>query len=317
VRAMAQAWPALAPVLHQRTRLLLGDLDDRRSFASRLNNDGSPLQICISAGPTATAAHLIADPGSDEPDASAHHARGMACVLGVTSGQTDDMGRDAVARCIAMNLPADPAAAGELAVGTIWLGLPIQGPGLTVYLNAAWGARAAQWERVAAWLHAEGVPAALSQSAIGTLRPIARPVSIGLDVLSGAPLRLKVYFRLTRAVKLDAFSDPAWTSEAVLDFLQETVRDRRLPPSGLVFCAEFLRDAAHLVGIKVDVCAHCLRYDVRDWVHVLPRISGALGTLPFQMACWAAGQDAEIAVVGVGRRIDGEVRCNLYLKGRA
>jgi hypothetical protein len=311
---MAQAWPSLEPKMHERMRLVLGESVARRSFTSRLNNDGSPLQVCISAGQAAISVYLIADPGSDAPDVTTHHARGLACIDRVTSGESYRAARHAIARGIAMNLPGDPAAADGLTLGTIWLGLPIQGPGVTVYLNAAWGATAAQWERVSAWLKAEGVPAVLSQTTIDRLRTIARPAAVGLDFVPGRPLRLKVYFRLAKSAKLSTFGDPAWTSEAVCAFLQETIRGQRISPSGLTFCAEFLPEATDLAGVKVDVCAHCLGYDTRDWGRILSGTARALGTRPFQIASWNSGRDTEIAVVGVGRRFEGAIRCNLYLK---
>lgn len=314
MRATVRAWPSLEPKVHERMRLLLGDPIGQRSFTSRLNNDGSPLQVCISADQAVTSAYLIADPGSDAPDATAHHSRGLACVDRVTSDESYGATRHAIARSIRMNLPGDPATADELTLGTIWLGLPIQGPGVTVYLNAAWGPRAAQWDRVSAWLKAEGVPAVLSQTTIDRLRPIARPAAVGLDVVPGKPVRLKVYFRLAQPAKLSTFGDPAWTSEAVCAFLQKTIRGRQIPPSGLTFCAEFLPEAKDLAGVKVDVCAHCLHYAIRDWVRILSGTAWALGTRPFQIASWNSGQDTEIAVVGVGRRAEGAIRCNLYLK---
>jgi hypothetical protein len=315
VQAMSRAWPSLEITLPQRMWLLLGDHPDWDSFKSGLNNDGSPLQICISAGPTTTVAHLIADPGSEAPSPAGHHARGLACLHSVMSCQSDGPGRETVARCVAMNLPTHPAD--ELAVGTIWLGLPIQGPGLTVYLNAAWGGQDASWGRTSAWLHAEGVAAAVSDPTIARLRTVARPVSVGLDVLPNAAPRLKVYFRLTRSARLDEFGDPAWTSDAMLAFLKEIIRGQRIRMSGLVFCVEFTSNAAHVAGVKVDVCAHCLDYEAADWPPILARTARALGTRPLQTVAWSTGQDAEIAVIGVGCRIDGAVRCNLYFKGRA
>src|SRR5215813_6981919 len=57
-------------------QLLLGD-DERtpqsHTFHSRLNNDGSPLQLCLTASPESSRLRLLGDPGSEIPDPVSRH----------------------------------------------------------------------------------------------------------------------------------------------------------------------------------------------------------------------------------------------------
>jgi hypothetical protein len=301
----------------RRWATLLDDGETRydRPFASRLNNDGSPLQVCLTARSGRRAVHLVLDPGSDAFDAQEHHARGVCALERAAARQLSATARDGVLRLIAETLPLDVRAVPALSVGTLWLGMPLLGGGLAVYVNGAWGEEHEQWERIDGWLEAAGVSRRARAPSLRALRGRARVASIGMDIAPDGACRLKVYFRLRVAAPLGTLGDPLWTHDALVRFLTLGVGERPISAQGLVFCLAFEHAAAHPVDVKVDICGHCLapRADVDE---VLRRTANAPGVQVPQLRPWRGRPDVEVAFIGMGASADGTIRCNVYLKGR-
>src|SRR5205807_10041448 len=65
--ALERARPDLARDARE-WAVILGAVPRERPFTSRLNNDGSPLQVCVTERSGRQRVHLLADPGSDASD---------------------------------------------------------------------------------------------------------------------------------------------------------------------------------------------------------------------------------------------------------
>jgi hypothetical protein len=287
---------------------------DPRPFASRLNGDGSPLQVCITRSAEREQVHLVVDPGSEERSSLDHHRQGMAILARCASQLVDSSGRATIRRLVRDLLPVDVAAAPGLAAGTVWLGVPLTGHGLAVYLNSAWGREEERWDRLDAWLANEGVGAGARARSIGALRRVARLASVGVDLAAGGPTRLKAYFRLTEPAALSAFGDDLWRTPLLASFLEAVIGDRRFPARGLVFSVAFTAGAEHPVDVKVDVCGHCLGRGPA--AAAVARACAAGVPLP-RLDAWQIADEVDMAFVGAGCSADGKVRCNVYLKASA
>jgi hypothetical protein len=225
--------------------------------------------------------------------------------------------QDAVQRINGL-LPTDIADHRELSVGTLWLGVALQGAALGVYVNGAWGSGDERWERVGRWLTEEGVPASAWLTPLTAVRSVAHLSSVGLDLAPDQPPRIKVYFRLDRPAQLADFGASLWTEPLLRAFVREIVGDRQIPLSAFVFCVGFQPERPNLVDVKVDICGHCLRSG-SDWTAKLQLAADISGTtLPPWLPRWQSVDDVpELAFIGLACRADGAVRWNAYFKGTA
>lgn len=304
-------------------------------FRSSLNADGSPLQVCLSmppggsglGGTSSAGGHpsggtspggmsvvLVADPGSEEPDGAQHHARGMRAMAGAADAQVGSASRGRLADMCQQLLPADIAGCPELAVGTMWLGIPLDGPGIGVYLNGAWGDGPARWGRVSRWLSSQGVPAQAWSGSLDAVSRAAHVSSVGVDLAADGGQRLKVYFRLDRPTALADLGVDLLTDPSLLAFLAEVVGDTRLPLAGIVLCMSFNPGAGRVVDVKADVCGHCLGQRP-DWPARLDRLAVLMGSPPVDWEAWELGRRTQVAFLGTGVRLGGGARWNVYLKG--
>jgi hypothetical protein len=238
----------------------------------------------------------------------------MAALWRAAGSTVDQAARDQLVEACQWLLPDDVSSYPELAVGTLWLGLPLGGPGLGLYLNGAWGNGQARWDRVARWLLAQGVHEEASSASVTALRELAHVSSVGVDTATGGYTRLKVYFRLDRLAPLADFGATLWTRPLIGEFLVEVVGDRRMSAAGLVFCVSFEPGKAEAVDVKVDVCGHCLGDQV-DWPLCLERVADLVGTRQVDWSAWDLGRSTQGAFLGLGCRLDGSARWNVYLKG--
>lgn len=321
--ATDRALPGLARRARELARYLLlappGDGAQHRvagGFRSSLNADGSPLQVCHSLAAHSWSTVLIADPGSEEPRSGQHHERGLSALAWATADRVGPSGGRRLSDLCRELLPDDVAGCADLAVGTLWLGIPLDSAGIGLYLNGAWGGGPQRWARVVRWLRAEGVPEAASGASIAAVSGFAHVSSLGIDLAGSGGSRLKVYFRLDRSVSLSDFGVAMWTDPRLRSFLAEVVGDRRLPLAGLVFCLSFSPGVDRVVDVKVDVCGHCLG-DRADWPALFDRLSAVMGTASIDWAPWELGQSTQVAFLGAGSRRGGSTRWNVYLKGVA
>ncbi|WP_345525226.1 hypothetical protein [Nocardioides endophyticus] len=269
--------------------------------------------MCVSVDADRRTTALVADPGSDQATAVAHHRHGMAALSRLSRRTFDGATRARATEVCRALLPTDVGAYPELAVGTVWLGVPLQDDGLGVYLNGAWGGALARWNRVTRWLTEEGVPSEAWTTPIAALCGHAHVSSLAVDIDRSGRSRLKVYFRLDRPIPLTAFGAGLWSSSLLAAFLDEVAGNRWLPRSGLVFCMSFAAGRSRLTDVKVDVCGHCMGEDT-DWPQCLDRVAAIAGTARVPWVPWELGRSTEVAFLGMGCRADGSTRWNLYLR---
>ena len=280
---------------------------------STLNNDGSPLQVCLTAATGGAGVRLLADPGSHATSPPERVAIARETLARLLAQPGHESLRD---RCEALldavtpgPLEAEPAALN----GVLWLGAPIRGAGLAVYVKASWRSPAEDWDRCAELVERLLPDPAGARALIERLRGQARPVSAGLE-LSSRGGRLKLYWRLGAEVPLAAAGVDLLADASLRAFAHATIGERRVAAQGLVPSAGFSLESGALCDAKLDICGHCVPRAPRDWSELIASLSAAhqLDAPPLDEVL-RAGR-AEVAFLGFGLDRAAGPRLNVYLK---
>lgn len=315
--AADQAGTSLA-VMSELARELLGEagwwVDRRPSTPSVLNNDGSPLQACVSCSPRGIGVRLIADPCVGARDMEARVA-GSVGVLTRLLRRKRGAGLERPCReTIRLGLPPAERRS-ELHAGALWLAAGPADPGAALYVTCGWGEPAARWPRVDAWLDAVLADGRPARRALAALRMHAQPVSLGIEG-AGSGIRAKLYARLERLVPLARLGLEPLCDPALARFLSMVIGEGSVSSHGLVLCASFRAHDGSLADAKLDLCAHCLPRAPAAWSSTVTALARAL-SLPVPGAVSAvADGTVEVALLGLGVDAGGLPRLNVYLKCR-
>jgi hypothetical protein len=294
---------------------LLGECDAGTQFRSRLNNDGSPLQACVSLRRGAPAWRLVADPHSHITDSAARFAAARQVAREVLALRTDD----AFARLVDAALDRTPASrrdSGTRWSGAIWTCAALAGPGAAIYVDARWGGIDDRWPSTMRWIQGfTGRPPCAAVRAAGAAGTRLAAVSVEGHDLSGA--RVKLYFRVGEAVSLAEIGCNAWQRSVLSAFAETLGGSGRIDREGLLLCLGLDAETGGVRDVKLDVCGHCLGFDSERFGEWLERIGTSLGIVTDDLGAMRLGERADLAFVGCGVTAAGDPRVNVYFKGHA
>lgn len=282
------------------------------NWKSFLNNDGSPLQVCVTYGPKGHKVRLIGDPAShiSDPNIRFGYARkALTELLVVTKTNSLAVSCEETLRHL---LPINGQEA-NLRAGSLWLAAGLEG-GLAVYINMRWGKIEQRWCDTVNWLMALLPCSQEAKALMHAIKPHSVIASAGLEGTTIANARVKVYWRLEKPALFHLMGISLLTHSAFRDFLVLLVSDRSLPLSGMLFSASFGLYDGKLYDIKIDLCAHCLPRPENEWVQVLQECCGAFNLAPLSIANSLSQRQCEMAFIGFGLDRFGNPRLNLYLK---
>ena len=279
---------------------LVGCRDPHARFHSRLNNDGSPLQACVSLRHSYPLVwRLLGDPFSDDTDAVGRFVRTRRKAVAIVASYADDrfarIVEGALCAAIAPNdrdgdparrrgrLEAELSLAGArrnggaslvdhasplaLGRGSIWIGLPLLGRGVAIYVNGrVLGAQVA-WGRVSDWLGAlNGSQIAEQIQLLSSGR--AELASVGVEGADAATALIKLYFRLQPPITFRGLDVNASQRAALAEFVDCIVGSRidaRLAANGILICIGISAHSGDITDVKLDLCGHCLAFDASSW----------------------------------------------------
>jgi hypothetical protein len=277
-------------------------------WRSTINNDGSPLQLCIGLQVgAAPVIRLLADPAAKTSDIGQRKQELEQAVDSLLEQQAPDM-HAACQVLMERMLPADTLARAALSTGGAWLATNLSGPGMALYVSTKWGDPAARWSRARHWLGGL-VPDRLARH--------TQLVSAGIEGHSAATARAKLYWRIGNKAALADLGLSLAESAEVRDFLSIVIGTRHIPRSAIVgsIGIPFASAVAEEMpgDIKLDVCAHCVQRPPEQWLTIIERCCRRYGlTWCHQVNDLAAF--GELAFIGLGLDQTHRPRLNLYLK---
>jgi hypothetical protein len=309
VAAAASRSAAIDP---QKVELLLGTRHRARRFASSLNNDGSPLQVCISLRARGVRVRLVGDPHADEPCAHTRATHTVRHCHQLARDHGAPAARDIVRATLATILP-EPARYHHLVDGSAWLALAAEdAPGFALYLTLGWEPRDARALRARRWLRAVLRQPAEALAIVAAIEDATTLTAAALEGHSPDDMRFKLYFYLRAPMAVYDLRLPFVTPDAFDDFLHLALRDRQVDVQGLLLSVSFDVSGA-AAGAKIDLCGHCLNHPPEVWRAIIGDIANAHALSP--MAPSTLERDAvSPAFIGLALEQSGDRRLNIYLK---
>ena len=310
--------PKTVEALSQTLLAIPPDGQGIRGGRSGLNDDGSPLQVCLTATQEYLHSRFLGDPAfvlADPKERFEASRRTLAKVLELTASQQIASLCDRTLSCY---LPEDLAGFSRFTSGVLWLGAGIDTPGCALYVDARRnGDFQEAWDWAQQWLASILPNSSEASSAIAVLRNYAYLQSIGIEGSSLNNARAKLYWRFLRPTRLDQigleiFCDPAFAS-----FLTFIIRDSVLQLTGIVPSLGFAIATGKSLDAKIDVCAHCLAYSNSKWIELVNRCTQMYGLTQMPVSEALEHNRSSVSFLGLGCNRNGAVRLNLYLKAAA
>lgn len=283
---------------------------------SALNNDGSPLQLCITAKGNQFDIRLIGDPAYEMSDRYQRVRRSIAVLNQLLQFPGLESMIPAFDSLLRYTLPQGVEGCQELEVGGLWIASGLGVPGIAAYTTSWWGSEASHWERALQWLNHLLPHPGISQTVIRHLRTVAKISSTGLEGRSLKDARAKIYFRLAAPTALQELGIPLLGHPLLSAFLTDALQQRALPLSGLVLSMGFSVASGEIADVKVDLCGcqRCLAQSGAGWLDLLTDLTRQYElTLPPLREPLLRGM-ADVAFLGMGLDSRYQPRLNVYLK---
>ena len=282
---------------------------------SGLNADGTPLQFCISSRKEGWTGRLIADPASTCLNVEDRYLKSLEAVELLFERNESAELKPLFEEMVKFHLPENKSVE-NYPDGVFWLGSPIRGAGVAVYLDGRRGGNEVAWNRLRDWLRMlmpgvkgldEWIDAALQ---VGDI------MSIGFEGSNLKNVRAKIYWRLREAVLLDSLNCDILKHREFKIFLEELAGDKELLLSGMVFSLGFHISSGQFFDVKIDLCGckNCLNYSATEWIDKFNHFEEKYNVAPFPVDREMLEYNSAVSYFGFGMDIKQEKRLNLYLK---
>lgn len=288
---------------------------DPTGWLSTLNNDGSPIQICLGLRPGTAApnARLIADPHRGGRDAPSRSRQSRDALAQLAEWHAPDM----ASLCTSVLEHMAPSGCGIPYLrdgGDAWLAAGIDGRGVAIYATARWGDPASRWTRALAWLADLSPTAAGAAATLTELADHSTLISVGVEGSTARDARAKFYWRPNGSAPLSGLGVSLLTHEALPAFLSDATEGMATPISAIIGSFGVSVATGSLTDIKLDLCGHCVPRSRTDWARRIERYARRLGLTAPPFIALEPDAPIEIAFVGLGIDRDLQPRLNIYLK---
>jgi hypothetical protein len=279
---------------------------------STLNNDGAPLQLCVSASTLASSTRFIADPAYS----ATTHSQQRVC------------GHNAIARlCSATSAPISETCDQVLQIllpherdestptsGILWTASSAQSKGAAVYVNARWSSEEQNWQQALSAVSSILPQARDAERLSCEMMKCARVASVGIESNIAGDIHIKIYWRFTLPIPFYSLNIQLLQHPGFASFLSRVLSDRQIPLSALVCSAGFSISTGDLEDIKIDICAHCVRLPLQKWLSLSDELIIENSLQPLSISDTLLQGQAEVAFLGLGISRSENRRLNLYLK---
>jgi hypothetical protein len=281
--------------------------------ASRLNNDGNPLQLCLSSGARGTVLKIIGDPGAQLPELESRYRSTRAAVRTCLKDAGAGSLLALAERTLDCVLPDSAQARAAYRHGFAWIGVSPDQPGAAFYAEMAPLGQHGGWDRASTWLAGILPDDRAAQAAIAALRAHCVVASAGLEGSTPQDARAKIYFRLSTPMALAALGIELLATPEVRDFLTIAMAQFAIDRDGLVLSIGFSLASGAVADVKVDLCGHCLRHDGAGWSALLARLAARFALARAPLDALLADGACAVAFVGFGLDAKLSPRLNVYL----
>lgn len=282
--------------------------------ASILNNDGVPLQLCLTSSQNGTDLRIIGDPGTNVTQTESRYLasvqairrsieRGNALELAVASDVT-----------IKLLLPTTKVKRSLYTKGFAWVAMRPGLPGMAFYVEMAPLDHKKAWECVNRWLRHILPNTVVATGILARIIPYTVVASAGIEGSSLMDARAKVYFRFIAEPNLTDLQMGLFSSWEIQEFLALIKYSSGVDAKGLVMSIGFSMATGVLLDAKLDVCGHCLNHALPEWAAITQAITDRFSLAPVDMNPLLHSEGYDVAFIGLGVTVDRQVRLNLYIK---
>lgn len=286
-----------------------------RGGRSGLNDDGSPLQFCLTATQEYLHSRFLSDPAFVLVDPKERFTTSQQALGKVLELKASQQLESLMNRTLSCYLPQDLADFSQFTSGVMWLGAGIDTPGCALYIDARRnGDHQSAWDWAQQWLTAILPNSRAANAAISALRNHAYLQSIGIEGSSLTNARAKLYWRFLRPIRLDQIDLEILQNSAFASFLTFIIRDSVLQLTGIVPSLGFAISTGESYDAKIDVCGHCLDYSNYKWMELINCCTQMYGLKQMPVGEALEHNRSKVSFLGLGCNRNGKLRLNLYLK---
>lgn len=274
---------------------------------SRLNGNGSPVELCVSAKNDQVSGRLLVDP--------CHLLRKEARFNGAWEVALSLCERRAPTLASSLSttleLMMSWCSPEHFVNGPLWLATVPGASGMAVYFDAKPLERDAS-RHIDSWL------LAIAPETRGYFAALLKPdagvqlASFGIEGADVTDARVKIYFRLEDSTTLQSIGVPELYSQPMLDWLASAIPGGEIDSSGLVLSISAPLQGKGETDAKIDICGHCANHSLQQWDEIFEGTNSA-GGLP-SLAQHLDTDKVAVAFAGLGVSSSLVTRVNVYLQ---
>jgi hypothetical protein len=282
---------------------------------STLNNDGSPLQICVSlrSDKAKPSVRLIVDPGSGIAEEEDRRHRTSRAIERLVDSHGSDM-RYLCNSLVESMLPSQPGTCTLIPGSGLWVAADLSGKGMAVYATTKWGANEQRWNRARRWLGDILPETGLMDSVVDRILPRTILVSAGIEGIERHGAIAKLYWRLDGSATFNDLGIPFIENHGLREFFSLVIENQKIPKTGILGSIGFQVGTGRVTSTKLDICCHCVRRTPHDWARVLQYCATYHDPAKTPLSYSNILERSEMAFLGFGLDALARPRLNVYLK---
>jgi hypothetical protein len=279
-----------------------------------LNNDGTPIELCLTLQENEWKLRIIVDPaiGNQSPAIRLHEAW-MSLQDALVIGEAQGLG-EICQETLDLLLPNAEEIDERYGYGAIWVAVGVNSPGAGFYVNAEPIIDDERWEMARRWLEMVLPDSAEACSCLAKMKSIARIKGYSIEGKNACQARAKIYFYLKEAVPLKNWGIAFFTDPSFEAYLRIVTAKHQVANTGFVVGIGFDIATGKMIDGKIDLCGHCLNYRSEEWLIVLKQLINEFHLHPLPTERILQTKESEMAFIGLGLDLQKRTRLNIYLK---
>ncbi len=281
------------------------------TFQSTLNNNNSPLQICVGCKKEKEDIRFIVDPLAYMP-LSTNRLNYSKKILAshFTYNSTESSFQKLIWDAILYWTSSEKKTIESMRSGYFWMGTDIAQQVTAIYISTRKYKSYQQWIVLSRWLYTLNID---SFNVVNALRLHANLASVAIEGNSFENGRIKLYWRLGDNFLLDQQPHPWFTRTSIVHFIQFCILNSGVSKNGLLLSISWRLNSRMIDQVKIDLCGHCLSRSENDWNVLFNKLSNRFCfSPPVTKPYFQVG--AKVAFVSLASDKNNNDRFNIYWK---